>query len=320
MQQRLIEAARAAGVTVQDLSAEWSQDAVKFVHAGQTEIVFQGAILGSNSFLGTTICNDLPITRYYLAELSIPIPNGKVFKLDSEQTSQDQLSALLGDFWVDGKHYRCIPAFGSDGHGLASSLQSLTDLEIHLDTFADDYATWVLEEQSNGQDLELLVIGTHLIAGIERSALRLTGDGERTLEELIEAHNTTASESQMVSIDAETRQLLRDQAVYLSEKVENGRSVQVKNPGASGGATDVTSKLHALYQDWATKISDVTGLKAFSISLKTDAPSSDPTHSAKVISLSSKPDWLAFQTANGNQTDIAKTLLSEMFALVERDF
>jgi hypothetical protein len=320
MQQRLIEAARAAGVTVQDLSTEWSQDAVKFVHAGQTEIVFQGAILGSNSYLGNTICNDLPITRYYLAELALPIPHGKVFKLDSEQTSQDQLAGLIGDFWIEGKPYRCLPAFESDGHGVASGLKSLADLELHLDTFADDYATWVLEAQTDGQDLELLVIGGNLIAGIERSALSLKGDGERTLEELIDSHNAHASATQIVIIDSETRQLLRDQAIYLSEVVENGRSIQLKNPGSGGGATDVTSKLHPLYNDWAQKISDATGLKAFTINIKCDSSSSDPATFAKVISLSSKPDWLAFQTADGNQKDIANVLLSEMFALIKRDF
>lgn len=313
MQQRLIEAARNAGITVEDLSLAWSQDAVRFTYAGLSEIVFQGAILGSSSFLGTTICNDLPIARHYMAELGIPTPKGKVFKLESEQTSKAQLTELLGDFWVEGNRYNCIPAFSVDGHGSASNIKALTDLEIHLDTFADDYATWILEEQTDGEDLQLLVIGATLVAGIVRSALRLSGDGIQTLEELIDAHNAQASGEQMVQIDAETRQLLRDQAVYLSEVVPAGQSVQVKNPGAGGGATDVTAKLHSLYAEWAGKIAFATGLKAFTVSIQCASPSDSPQQTARVTSLSAKPDWIAFENANGNEKDIAKLLLKEMF-------
>ncbi|MBK9448394.1 MAG: hypothetical protein IPN95_03050 [Bacteroidetes bacterium] len=319
MQQRLIEAAQNAGITVQDLSVAWGQEAVKFTHAGQTEIVFQGSILGSNSHLGTTICSDLPITRFYLAELAIPTPASKVFKLDSEQTSTAQLERLIGEFWIEGKIYRCLPAFSVDGHGVASNLKHLQDLELHLDTFADDYATWLLEEQAEGEDLELLIIGGELVSGITRTALRLTGDGVQTLEELIDRHNITASESDKVQIDAETRQLLRDQAAYLSEVVLQGVAIQVKNPGGGGGgATDVTDKLHRTYLEWAKKISDATGLKAFSVKLKCESVSSDASTSAKVLSLNAKPDWMAFQNALGNNQDFAKILLAEMFAMVSR--
>jgi hypothetical protein len=281
--------------------------------------VFQGSILGSNSFLGTTICNDLPITRYYLTDLAIPTPHGKVFKLDSEQTSKAQLRDLLGEFWTEGTIYRCLPAFSIDGHGVASNIKQLDDLELHLDTFADDYATWILEVQAGGEDLELLVIGGELVAGMTRTALKLTGDGVLTLEELIDAYNVEASPSARVQIDAETRQLLRDQAVYLSEIVPDGNAVQVKNEGAEGaGAKDVTEKLHRTYSDWAKKTSDATGLKVFSMKLKCDNPSSDPSTAAKVISLNAKPDWIAFEKAEGNQQDIAQILLSEMFAMVSR--
>jgi cyanophycin synthetase len=302
-QQRLMESARQAGITVEDLSIAWSQDAVRYVSAGKEEVVFDGALLGSSFVLGTTICNDLPITRHYLRQHHIPTPNGKIFKLESEQTSQAQLQGVLGDFWVQGKTYSCIPAFSSDGHGHASHITDLADLEIHLDTFADDYATWILDEQVEGEDLQILVIGGKLVAGVVRSALKLTGDGSHTLEELIETHNAQASEAEQVAIDAETRQLLRDQNIF-----------QVKNPGAgAGGATDVTAQLHGLYSEWASQIATAIGLRLFSMNVRCKSPQDHPQGNAWVMALSAKPNWLAFEGASGSGKDIAKLVVQEMF-------
>ncbi|MBP6721229.1 MAG: hypothetical protein KA239_02840, partial [Bacteroidia bacterium] len=72
------------------------------------------------------------------------------------------------------------------------------------------------------------------------------------------------------------------------------------------------------YLEWAKKISDATGLKAFSVKLKCESVSSDASTSAKVLSLNAKPDWMAFQNALGNNQDFAKILLAEMFAMVSR--
>jgi hypothetical protein len=313
-QQRLMDAARQSGITIEDLSAAWSQDVVKYSLSGQSEVVFEGALLGSSTFLGATICQDLPITRNYASQLGIPTPNSKVFKLESEQTSKEQLLSLLGDFWVPGKSYTCMPAFSIEGHGTASHIADLADLEIHIDTFADDYATWILEEQTEGEDLQILVIGGELASGVIRSALKLTGDGIKTLEEMIDAHNANASDDQIVAIDAETRQLLRDQDVFLSEPVPLGRSIQVKNPSAgAGGATDVTGTLNQTYSEWAAKISNSTGLRVFSMSFRCKSPSSNPKEGAYLLSLNAKPNWLSFESADGNKQDFAKAMLRIMF-------
>jgi cyanophycin synthetase len=315
-QLRLIESARQAGISIEDLSIAWSQDAVRYSLAGREEVVFEGALLGSSHVLGTTLCNDLPITRHYLKTHGIPTPNSKVFKLEEEQTSKEQLRALLGDFWVDGKTYTCMPAFGGDGHGhgYAGNITDMGSLEMHLDTFADDYATWILDEQVEGEDLQVLVVGGSLTSAVILSALRLTGDGQHTLEELIEQHNVSASEDAHVAIDAETRQLLRDQNIFLSEVVPAGKAVQVKNPGAgAGGAQDVTGSLHGLYGEWAGKIAAATGLRLFSMRVRCGSPQESPQGGAWVMGLSAKPNWLAFEQAEGNGKDVAKLILGVMF-------
>lgn len=315
-QEKLIQAANQAGITTEDLSQSWGQDAVRYSLGPKSEVVFEGNAFGSTPLLATTICNDLPIARHFFEKLGIPSPKGKVFKLEGTTTSKAQLESILGDFWQAGTSYYCRPAFDNTGHGTAGNIQALTDLEIHLDTYADDYATWILEVQVTGDDLQLLVLGGELVAGILRSPLKLMGDGVKTLEEMIETYNSTCNSEQRVEIDTDTRQLLRDQSVFLSETVPAGQWVQLKSPSAGvGGAADVTERLHIHYKDWAEKIAMSVGLGFFSMNCRTTDPAADPQQITSLLDLNVRPDWMAFETADGNSKDIAKMLLFAAFGL-----
>jgi cyanophycin synthetase len=315
-QEKLIQAARQAGITTEDLSISWGQDAVRYSLGTTSEVVFEGNAFGSTPLLATTICNDLPIARHFLGQLGIPSPKGKVFKLEGTTTSKAQLEALIGEFWQAGTSYVCRPAYDNTGHGIAGNITALTDLELHLDSYASDYATWILEEQVVGDDLQLLVVGGELVSGILRSPLKLQGDGIKTLEEMIDQHNASASDAQRVEINGETRQLLRDQSVFLSEPVPAGQWVQLKQPSAgAGGATDVTTRLHASYAEWARKIARSVGLGLFSMNCRTTDPAADPQAATWVLDLNARPEWIAFDTADGNARDIAKLLLQAAFGL-----
>ncbi len=315
-QKKLMSAASTSGIETADLSALWSQDAVKYSYGGKEEVIFEGMALGSTPLLATTICNDLPIARHYLELLGIPSPKGKVFKLEEEHTTLVQLTALLDGFWVEGTIYACRPTYELSGHGVAGNLSSMRELELHLDTFADEYATWLIEEQVQGQDLQILVIDGKLTAAVLRSPLRLKGDGTHTLEELIAQHNLTATAAQAVEIDAETRQLLRDQSIFLSEIVPATQSVQLKNAGAgAGGATDVTSNLHPRYTEWCTLIARKIGLQLFSIDCKCMDVTTDPLHNTWVTQLNARPEWDTFTQTDQDDLTIAKLILKAIFGV-----
>jgi hypothetical protein len=313
-QERLLKAATQSGITTEDLSAAWGQDAVRYSQGGKNEVIFEGNGLGSATVLATAICNDLLVSRHYLQQLGIPVPKGKVIKLEEPSADKSQLLEMLGEFWEEGKPYSARPAFESGGHGVASHLTAITDLEIHLDRFADEYATWLVEVPVEGEDLQLLVVGGKLVSAILRSPLKLQGNGQLTLEEMIATHNAHASASDVVEIDADTRQLLREQAIYLSELVPNGQWVQLKNAAAgAGGAKEVTNGLHSRYADWAAQIAREIGLAFFSISCKTSDSKNDPAQATSVLALQSRPQWTAFEDADGATVDMGKLILSSVF-------
>ncbi|MFM2375758.1 MAG: hypothetical protein RLZZ165_855, partial [Bacteroidota bacterium] len=250
---RLEEAANELGIATEDLSSIWETEAVAYRMNGQVELILDGCALGSNSYLGATICDDLIISRHQLASLGIPIPKGKSFKLTEASTSKAELQWLLGDFWQEDGTYACRPAFSAEGRGNLASVRELEDLEIHLDTFGEDYATWILEERTEGEDLDLLIIGGQLVTGIIPKALYLTGNGQQSLEELMGSHNAGVPEERQIVVDADMRQLLRDQNVFLSEIIPVGKTIRVKNPSTdAGGASEASSALLPAYSEWCS--------------------------------------------------------------------
>ncbi len=315
-QEKLLQTAAQLGIATEDLSSAWLVDAVRYSRHGRNEVVLEGNALGSTPLLATTICESLSITRHLLVELGIPTPQGKFFKLESETTSAAQLQSLLDGFWKDGKVYSSRPAFSKENYGVASNIKTLTELELHLDTFADEFATWLLEEQVDGEDLQLLVIGGKLVAAILRSPLKLKGDGVHTLEELIDVHNKAAEGSDIVEIDADTRQLLRDQSVFLSEVVPQNQWVQLKSASAGGGdAVDVTARLHSRYGQWASAIATQIGLGLFTMDCRSSDPTQDPQEAGCVLSIQAQPQWLPFEQAQGNTQDFAQMLLTTAMGL-----
>jgi hypothetical protein len=311
---RLEEAAQKLGITTEDLSALWETEAAAYRMDEHVEIILEGCALGSNSYLGTSICDDLFISRQQLASLGIPIPKGKLFKLAEASTSRAELQRLLGDFWKEGKTYACHPAFSAEGRGHLPSVRELEDLEIHLDTYAEDYATWILDEQTEGEDLDLLIIGGQLVAGILPAALYLTGNGQQSLEELMEAHNEGVPEERQIIVDAEMRQLLRDQNVFLSEIIPAGKAIKMKNPSTdAGGASEASSSLLSDYSEWCSKIGEATSLRMLSLRLRVHSQPGLPSQGAVAMSMNHKPNWLAFEYAANGRLDIATLILREVF-------
>lgn len=310
----LAQSAKQLGISVEDLTVAWSQDALRYSTAGHEEVVFEGNGLGSTSLLATTICSDLPITRHMLGQLGIPSPAFAIVRVPEEGITPDELKAQLGGFWGDGATYLVRPAFEQSGHAVGANIRDIGAVERHLDLYADDYATWMVEEQYEGEELQLLVVGGQLVSGILRSPLRLVGDGVKTLEELIAAHNADCAPGDTIEIDADTRQLLREQSVFLSEAVPSGQAVVMKSAG-SGGASDVTERLHRRYGEWAATIAARTGLRCMAIHCKTSRVDGDPSTSGTCVSLDARPDWLTWLDAEGGRKDIPELILKAVFGM-----
>ncbi|MEM1000310.1 MAG: hypothetical protein AAGN35_24870 [Bacteroidota bacterium] len=321
-QHKLIEAASRLGIEVEDFAERWGMDAVFYRFKGKSALVIDGRI-----YPGLTHQTDLLIenkfaTKQLLQELAIPVPADHVFRLpaeeDAEPSEKFDLEGELRQLYRDGQTYVCKPLYGTDGDGVGMHLQSLDAIIAHIEAWQEDYATWMLEEQVAGQDLRIQVIGGELVAACVREPAFVTGDGAHTLDELIAQHNEkihAQNPKNHLVMDGATRNLLRQQDVFLSSVIEADRKIvlkQVSNMGQGGIARDITDQLHPQYHAWMRAVAERFQLRTFAFDALSTDPSGDPREHTQVIELNAKAQWMHHTFSEGRQHDIPALVLREI--------
>lgn len=311
-QQALIQAAENLGIETIDFQKDWIQDVVQYQKAGKSEFISEGMEFGSNTNHSEMICEDRHIGKQLLAKAHINVPSGLVFKLDQEDFDRAKLEHVLEGFIKEGKSYVCRPAYGTGRYAQKKNIRSIETLETHLEQYVEDYATWLIEEDYSGTPLRLLVIGSEICAAEIREEFGLVGDGESSLEELLDAHNAQANEADQIQINAETRQWMRDQDVYLSAIVPEGQLVVLRGGEEGGPAINVMSDLHQVYHEWAKKIAAILNRPVFAIDIVCEKPSAEPSSSALVIDIDGNPIWDQF-LSNFGSNELAEKILGAIF-------
>lgn len=325
-QEKLMAAAQALGVEVIDLSKSWNTDVVLYRWNGQEQLVMEGRIYSHLSHHNDLICDDKQITKLLLSELGIPSPAGMIFKVDLEEDSDEHADSedaswesAVEAFMESEKVYVCKPLYGTDGHAVGMNKRDGADVEMHIDGYREDYATWLVEEQVEGDDLRVQVIGGELVAACIRIPAFVTGDGESSLEELIAQHNekiAAQNPNNALEIDAATRQLMREQELYLSTVPEAGQEVRLKyvsNMGQGGIARDVTDSLHPIYKEWMRRIAEKFKLRTFAFDAMTTDHTADPSTACKALELNAKAQWMHHTFSEVRTHDIPTMILKDLF-------
>lgn len=311
----LIQTADRMGIEWTDKSGEWRIDAVEFRVGDHVELVLEGRHYSYLSSQSLVLVDDKHVCKTLLASSGCRVPLDIVFDIERG----DDPRSVAEAFMEEGKPYVCKPLEGTDGRGVGMGMLDAVDVEMHVDNWNGEYGKWILEEQIEGKDLRIQIIGGKIVAACERIPAFVVGDGVKTLEELIEAHNekiAAQNPNNHLEIDAQTRKLMREQEVYLSTVIDEERVIQLKyvsNMGKGGVAVDVTDKLHPSYQILVDKVAEVFKLRTFAFDgISTDA-SLPPEEALVALELNAKAQWLHHTFSEGKTHDIAAYILMDLF-------
>lgn len=138
------------------------------------------------------------------------------------------------------------PTKDSHGNGITTNVTSEAQLASAIARARTYKGDVVLQQQCTGKDLRLLMIGGQLAACAVREPASVIGDGRRTVEELIEAENSsgrrqTGYGSKPTLIDIRAVRLYMGDA--MSEVPAPGQKVfvlQTANIGRGGLSIDIT--------------------------------------------------------------------------------
>ncbi|KQT17382.1 cyanophycin synthetase [Chryseobacterium sp. Leaf404] len=229
---------------------------------------FQATITGNTSCIGVDIACNKDLTKRMLHEAAIPVPVGELI-VDEE--GLDEVVRKIG--------YPIVIKPLDGNHGKGSSI-NVTDWESaktgleHAQTYSRKV---IVEKYITGYDFRVLVINNKMVAAARRVPAHVVGDGELSLQELIDKENQDPRRGYghenvltEITIDKDTTELLEKLQYTLETVPQKGEVVYLKstaNLSTGGTSIDVTDMVHPENITMAERISKIIGLDVCGIDI-----------------------------------------------------
>jgi cyanophycin synthetase len=222
------------------------------------------------SHAGVEVAGNKNRTKAMLADGGVPVPRGTtVYSEDGLRDAIEELGFPIVTKPLDGNH----------GKGATIRITNWDDAVEGL-RFAKEYSRAVIVEQFvEGDDYRLLVVNGKLIAAAKRTPAAVKGDGEHTIQQLIDEVNKdprrgVGHEKVLTSIKADqhTLDILKGKDLTLDSVLPAGETLYLKstaNISTGGTATDVTDLIHPYNLLLAERVAGIVGLDICGIDLLT---------------------------------------------------
>lgn len=229
---------------------------------GKNSRRIQATLSDNSTCIAVDIACNKTLAKSIMAEYGLPVPEGKVVRSENE---------LLQYCMSIGFPVVIKPNYGSHGIGVSINLRTPEEA-LNAYKIACEYEETVLVEKFiKGNHYRLLVVGDKMVAASLRLAAHVIGDGESTIEELIDKENREnplrgedhEKPLTKIVVDKVVQAHLEKQRKTLQYIPEKGETIFLRendNLSTGGIAVDVTDKVHPENARMAVMAAKVIGL------------------------------------------------------------
>jgi D-alanine-D-alanine ligase-like ATP-grasp enzyme len=248
--------------------------------------------------------------------IGVPVPETIVYTPDRQDFPQELFEFLH-------THQRLVvkPNNGSCGVGVTTNIIDEKSVQAAI-KYAKQSSTKILIQKCvEGEDYRVMVLNGRTIAASLRCPPTVTGDGIKTISELIEIENTRPErglheEKPLVKIDVDrVREYLG--ADRFNSVPENGCEVRllgVANMSCGGTTSDVTESMHPSIFQIAEKITDAVRLSSCGVDLLITGDITKPIGSgcqATVLEVNGSPGFAIHQCpTSGHARNVVRPVLN----------
>ena len=212
------------------------------------------------------ICKNKSETKKLLSESNVTTPRGKQFTpLDSDEDIIRYAESF--DFPVVLK-----PNDGYQGKGVFTNIKNLYSFREYLVYVRHklNFKDIIIEENIEGDDLRIFVIGDKAVSAIKRVPANITGNGKDSIKKLINNKNLQRNNNIMlrkapIIIDKEIRGVLQSLGYSLNSIPKKGEKIFLRNKcnaSAGGDPIDATEDIPDKVKDIAIQaIKAIPGLQ-----------------------------------------------------------
>ena len=281
---------------------------------------FQATVTDASGIIGHSIADDKEWTKQILDDAGVPVPRGQVCY--SFEEAQEAAA------WI-GWPVVTKPLSGNHGRGVTTDIASDEDLSAGWDAalarVRDDSGAVIVESYIKGEDHRMLVIGGKLVAAARRRPAHVVGDGEKTIQQLIDIENSDPRRGvghenllTQIHVDVQTERML-DQAGYTLDTVlPEGEIAFLKstaNISTGGTATDLTDEVHPEVKFAMERIGRLVGLDIIGIDLLAENLSVPlDQQSAGVVEVNAGPGFrMHMAPTHGTPRPVGEHVLEMLF-------
>lgn len=262
-----------------------------------------------------TICDSKAQTKQMLQAAGLPTPSGIVL-------GPDRFNEALAHVLAAGPS-ALKPSYGMRGRGVTCGIATEEELRAAWETagraVTERSPLFVLEEQIEGIDIRVFVVGRRVVAAATRLPAHVVGDGQRSIATLIELKQQRRLENAYLAgwhltVDtallARTGRTLADIPATNEVVVLNG----VANMETGGENVDVTELVHPDLMSLAVEATRaLPGLRVAGVDLM--APDLGSVDGAVILELNAGANiGLHHCPAYGRPRDVAGAIVDEMIA------
>jgi cyanophycin synthetase len=265
----------------------------------------------ADGFVGVRIADSKALSKTIMRGLGLPTPPAVLVTLPQELPAA---AAEVG--------WPCVvkPLDSNGGRGVSVGVRSLQDLEQSFSHARQFSRSPVLVEAFvPGEDHRLTVVEGSLVATTRREASKITGDGVRTIRELLGALNSRRSANLVASgylvpiaIDAALSTSLARQDLALDDVPQPGRSVSLRSNAnrSSGGVCFNVTDVHPQIREMAEALATTLGLTAAGVDYITRDITLPPVAgNGAFIEVNASPGLAALVVAGIEEAQIGARLL-----------
>ncbi len=237
---------------------------------GANQKRIQATVTSETSSIGVELACDKEDTKHLLEQAEVPVPKGEIVR--SERGLKDAIDYI-------GYPIVVKPINGNHGRGITINVNNWEDATKALAEAKNVSRSVIVEKYITGDDYRLLVINYKLVAAALRTPAHVVGNGENTIQELIDKVNEDPRRGYghekvltMIKVNELTMDLIKAKDYTLETVLPKDEILYLKdtaNLSTGGTATDVTDIVHPDNVFMAERIAKVIGLDICGIDLMT---------------------------------------------------
>jgi len=250
-------------------------------YEGREYIIHEGTISDANSLIAYWISNDKWMTRQFLKRKGIRQANGVLLRKGFDKKALEAL------------HFPLVVKPADTDHGIAVSTNIRTKDDLHkaIEKAFTHSKRVIVEEFFVGQEYRFLVIDGVVRAIAFREPANVTGDGTKTIKQLIDQKNEgrgTDYRHPLLKIQIDD-EVLR----HLSAQLKTPDSILLQNEklylrnnsnlSTGGDSIDVTDEMPVFYQQVAEQAAKSAGLNIAGIDIIIDDWKATPSEDHYIV-------------------------------------